>query len=273
MRKRIRVMAIFLLVLVFAGCAAGNREDAPGTLRTVAEMSGTQMSCERDGVLHAVVTVTSAVVEEGSVSIVYTVTNETEIQLTVVELYVDFLDEQGKTLNTKPLQLLSNFRREPLDPGKEVQIDRIYYFEGAENAVQIREVSSRVETIETMGMIRDPQPNNYLLDFCGDDALRARFESLDEELPVMMLYRNGEDEEIRVTDQDTIRQVTDALQKVYIGEETDISITDSAVTFSFFMEDGSQWAVGFEHPSIFNWQGKNYEVVDSAGLFRIKIEP
>ena len=111
----------------------------------------------------------------------------------------------------------------------------------------------------------------YLLDFCADDDLTARFALFDGELPIELVYLRDQECDIVVTDSETIQSVIEALKTVIIGDKTDICVCDAAFGYVFTMSDGEIWSVHFEANDIFNWNGESYTVLSLGELSHINL--
>ncbi len=200
--------------------------------------------------------------EEGEVGVTYRLMNQGNHALTQVVFMVTYLDADGNNVRGKQITIMIGLMNEPLQPGESREFERRHYFDGAEStaAVEMEPVSIKDE-IE-LPPWTEPRPGNLLLEFCNYEPFTACFENLDTNPPVQMDYHVDETKDETITDVDQILAEINSLKKMRIGEESDIRITDSGISYWFTMADGTEWGVSFEAPGLFQWHGKVYKVIN-----------
>ena len=199
--------------------------------------------------------------EPGEIAVVYALTNTADLSLTRITFSVDYRDAEGRSLREEPLEMLVGMAADPLLPGETREFTRQHWFQGAETAVAFALMPVLAETELDVMPWTQPQPGNLLLDFCNYPPFTAHFEDLDINPPVSMHFHVDQSVDEDITDPETILAEIESLKRMRIGEERDIFITDSGISYRFTMADGSEWGVSFEAPGLFHWHGKNYEIL------------
>ena len=199
--------------------------------------------------------------EAGQVTVAYTLTNHGEQALTQLTVDVRYFDADGNDLRDKAIFVMIGLMNGPLQPGQSRDFVRTHWFDGAERTAAVALEPEGVKDEVELPPWTEPQPGNLLLDFCNYAPFSAYFENLDANPPVQMLYHRDEVVDETITDVDAILKEIESLKNMRIGEESDISITDSGISYWFTMADGTEWGVSFEAPGLFCWHGKVYEVI------------
>ena len=199
--------------------------------------------------------------EERQVTVAYTLTNHGERALTQLTFDVRYFDADGNDLRGKAIFVMIGLMDQPLQPGQSRDFEKTHYFDGAEKAAAVAlEPEGVLDEVELVPWT-EPQPGNLLLDFCNYAPFSAYFENLDANPPVQMIYHRDEQVDESITDVDAILKEIESLKNMRIGEESDISVTDSGISYWFTMADGTEWGVSFEAPGLFCWHNKVYEVI------------
>lgn len=263
MNKITRILLILLgLALIVSGImkiTGALSEEAEGTpvpFETSIELN--------DGSGNPVATLATRLIYGGverQVSVAYTLTNHGERPLTQLNFNVRYLDADGNDLRDKPLYVMIGLMYEPVQPGEARDFVKPHYFEGAENVASVALEPIDVKDDVELPPWTEPQPNNTLLDFCNYEPFTAYFENLDANPPVKMHYHVDQSVDEDITDVDRILAEIESLKNMRVGEETDVWITDSGISYWFTMADGTEWGVSFEAPGIFHWHGKNYAIL------------
>ena len=199
--------------------------------------------------------------EAGQVGVAYTLLNHGQRALTQLNFYVTYLDSEGNALRGDRVYVLVGLMDAPVQPGEARAFEKRHWFDGAEAtasvALQPINVKDEVELPPWTG----PRPGNALLEFCNYAPFSANFENLDANPPVQMICHKDEAFDQIVTDVDQILAQIESLRNMRIGEESDVRVTDSGISYWFTMADGTEWGVSFEAPGLFCWHNKVYEVL------------
>ena len=114
------------------------------------------------------------------------------------------------------------------------------------------------------------QPNNTLLDFCNDDALRAWFDQAEKNPPLQLVY-NAESW-YEITDPDAILTVLSALKTVKIGDVSSAHVGGSdRQIFDFIDEAGNPMSFMF-FSNVFDWGNESYDVLDWGDLENLDLK-
>lgn len=199
--------------------------------------------------------------KDRQITVAYTLTNHGERALTQLTFDVRYFDADGNDLRGKAIFVMIGLMEEPLQPGESRDFEKTHWFDGAQQAVAVAlEPEGVLDEVE-LPPWTEPRPGNLLLDFCNYAPFTACFDNLDANPPVQMIYHRDEQVDETVTDVDAILKEIESLKNMRIGEESDISVTDSGISYWFTMADGTEWGVAFEAPGLFCWHGKVYEVI------------
>ena len=256
MNKATRIlMLVFGIVMIVSGAVK-----LAGALAE--EATAVQLPDGSGGIV-ATLTVNDVYSEgEGQVTAAYTLTNRGEVALTQLNFNVGYLDESGDDIRGKMIYVMIGLMTEPLQPGQSRDFTRTHYFDGAERAVTAVLEPLGVKDEVELPPWTEPRPGNLLLDFCNYAPFSACFENLDENPPVEMVYRHGEEGEEVTTDVDAILAQIESLRNMRIGDEVDVMICDDEIWYAFTMADGTTWSVSFMAPGLFYWHGHVYEVIN-----------
>lgn len=199
--------------------------------------------------------------EEGQVTVAYTLTNHGEHPLTQLNFNVRYFDADGNDLRDKAIYVMIGLMYEPVQPGEAREFVKPHWFEGANKVASVALEPIDVKDDVELPPWTEPQPGNLLLDFCNYAPFSAYFENLDANPPVQMVYHRDEVIDETITDVDEILAEIESLKNMRIGEESDVRVTDSGISYWFTMADGTEWGVSFEAPGLFCWHNKVYEVI------------
>lgn len=115
-----------------------------------------------------------------------------------------------------------------------------------------------------------------ILEFYNDPELDDWFDSIEADPPVKLTYKvysyggEGDDFELKVTDQDMIISVAKALLTVKIGPETDYEVLDGGgETYKFEMKNGTTKEFDFDNDMIESNKGKMHEIASYGDLTEI----
>ena len=248
--KKLLCLAL-LAALLMAGAALAEvapceaRETLPGPSgEALATLSATGFVSEKPGAIH----------------VLYALTNDCGLALTRITFNVTYLDAGGEALRD-PIQIVKGYLEAPLPAGETAAFEHSHYFEGAERTAGIAIEPVLAETELDLKPWNPVRPNRLLLDFCNDPDFSAHFENLEENPPVALVIRRDEQPEIVIDDPEAILAELQSLRDMRIGEESDVTVTDSASYYAFTMADGEEWGVSFEAPGLFYWHGRVYEVL------------
>lgn len=257
MKRPICVLLMLVcLVLSVNTVVCGNAaEEKPIPFATSVELK------DGEGRPVAILSIQSIETGEGEVCVAYALVNHGENALTQLNYTVTYLDGDGADLCGKPLQVMIGLMKEPVQPGETREFEKRHYFDGAENAAAVVLTPIDVKDEVELPPWTDPRPGNLLLDFCNYPPFSACFENLDTNPPVKMQYHVDQSVDETITDTEQIIAVIESLKAMRVGEESDIRITDSGISYWFTMADGMEWGVSFEAPGLFCWHGKVYEVI------------
>ena len=255
--KRALTLILMFTLLLGAAAPAGTAEGGKIPFETSVELA--------NGAGEAVATLTTRYLlseEDGKIAVGYTLTNHGEIALTQLNFNVTYLDADGNDLRGKPLYVMIGLMKEPVQPGESRDFEKPHYFDGAGNVAAVALEPIDVKDEVELPPWTEPQPGNLLLDFCNYPPFSAYFENLDTNPPVLMHYHVDQSVDEDITDVDVMLAEIESLRNMRVGEETDICITDSGISYWFTMADGTEWGVSFEAPGIFHWHGKNYNIIN-----------
>lgn len=254
------LMLIFGIVMIIGGsvktCDGLAEEAAPIPVEISIELN--------DGSGSPVATLTARSIDvsvERQVTVSYTLTNHGEQALTQLNFDVQYFDADGSALREKPVYVMIGLMYEPVQPGESRDFDKTHYFDTANEAASLELIPEHVKDIVELPPWTEPRPGNLLLDFCNYAPFSACFEDLDTNPPVEMIVRRDEQPEQIVTDVDEILAEIESLRNMRIGEESDVTVTDSGICYTFTRADGTEWSVAFEAPGLFCWHNKVYKVL------------
>ncbi len=200
--------------------------------------------------------------EEGEVTVAYTLVNHGAQALTQLNFSVTYLDPDDNDLRGKPIEVMIGLMYAPVQPGGTRDFEKTHFFSGAETTTSLVLEPIGVKDEIELPPWTEPQPGNLLLDFCNYPPFSAFFENLDTNPPVKMEYHKDQVYDETITDVDEMLAEIESLKNMRIGEESDVRITDSGISYWFTMADGTEWGVSFEAPGLFCWHGKVYEVIN-----------
>ena len=109
-------------------------------------------------------------------------------------------------------------------------------------------------------------PNNAFLQFCNNQELYA----LDANLPSnpitrISVIKNGNTTVI--TDPNEINAIWDGLKKIKIADASSVEVTPAEYTLTINRNTGSDALITFQSPTLFTFNGVNYDISDSQGFF------
>ena len=203
---------------------------------------------------------------DGHICVLYQITNHSDYALTRVRFDLNYLDENGAVIDGRSIHNAEWFQDAPIFPGETRTFEHTNYFTGVEKTKALEFVGLWVFDERILPAWTDPKPGNLLLDFCNDEAFSRQFEDAKTNPPISMDYHVDEDYDGTITDPAAIQAVLEALQEMRIGDETEIFVTDSGIWYSFNLEDGTSWSVGFDSEDMFYWHGKPYAVINRDKL-------
>ena len=113
-----------------------------------------------------------------------------------------------------------------------------------------------------------------LFAFYQDPAVTAFKEQFGENTPVKMRYFKAEQYDEMITDPEIIRNAFDALSGVQITAEdtSGLTVTDSALSVTFYLEDETQFTFGFEAPGQVLHEGKYYIAKGTDAIYHLDLE-
>lgn len=196
-----------------------------------------------------------------SVAVECALTNHGEVALTWLEYRVKYLDADGSVF-MEPPRSLETFMDDPVQPGETRVFVQKHYFDGAETVAGVELEPMGVKDAAEVKPWTEPRPGRLLPEFANDPDFAARFENLDDNLPVEMFYHVDQEVDETVTDPAEIRATIERLAGLRIGGAVNIGYDDAGIYYGFTMADGSGWSVSFETPGLLSWHGKNYEVIE-----------
>lgn len=119
----------------------------------------------------------------------------------------------------------------------------------------------------------EPVLNAGLFAFYHDPAITAFQENFAAAMPVKMRYFLAERADEMITDPQIIQKAFEALSKVQItGEDTSgLTVTDSSLSVTFYMEDETAFTFGFEAPGQISYQGKYYIATGTDEIYHLDL--
>ncbi|MBE5898663.1 MAG: hypothetical protein E7279_03590 [Lachnospiraceae bacterium] len=109
-------------------------------------------------------------------------------------------------------------------------------------------------------------PNNTFLQFCNDQNLYALDANLaSNPITRISVIKNGNTTVI--TDPNEINAIWDGLKKIKIADASSIEVTPAEYTLTINRNTGSDALITFQSPTVFTFNGANYDISDSQGFF------
>ncbi|MCQ2529633.1 MAG: phosphatase PAP2 family protein [Lachnospiraceae bacterium] len=120
-----------------------------------------------------------------------------------------------------------------------------------------------------------PIPNSDLFTFFNEPAMTALKDNFGTNIPVKMTVSKDQEGTAEITDTAVIKEVFNALKDVKIADEDNsgTTVTDSGLTFTFFMADSTQLTVSFESPSQLLYNDKVYFVINNNNIYNLDVIP
>lgn len=206
----------------------------------------------------------------GVIKVYYTLTNQMkEYSLTKVVMTFKYLDENKEVIKESSFERY--YRQTPIKAGE--SFETMYALPFAEYD-QVTGIEVTIDSAADELAVKPYEPvktNSYLFDFYNDEEMTNFKNNFYNNLPVRMKYFKAQIQQCEVTDPKIIKEVFEALKKVKVGEESDISITDSEIYFTFIMEDESSVTIAFESKNILSFHSKGYKIISDGGVFEIQI--
>ena len=206
----------------------------------------------------------------GQLSVSYRLVNRGTLAVTRLRFSLRCLDPAGQALG-EPVSVTCELMEDPLRPGETRSFSRNHYFTGAEKTASVLLTPLSAENELELAPWTEPQPDNLLLGFCNDRQLSARFEAMESEPPVALLYDQDQMRSLRITDPALIREAVEGLRQLRIGQRSDRNVDDGGFTYTLVMADGSSLSFRFDYKTLFYWHGHNYEVLDASALYSLEL--
>lgn len=109
-------------------------------------------------------------------------------------------------------------------------------------------------------------PNNTFLQFCNDQNLYALDANLTSNpITRISVIKNGNTTVI--TDPNEINAIWDGLKKIKIADASSVEVTPAEYTLTINRNTGSDALITFQSPTVFTFNGANYDISDSQGFF------
>lgn len=109
-------------------------------------------------------------------------------------------------------------------------------------------------------------PNNIFLQFCNDQNLYALDANLaSNPITRISVIKNGNTTVI--TDPNEINAIWDGLKKIKIADVSSVEVTPAEYTLTINRNTGSDALITFQSPTVFTFNGANYDISDSQGFF------
>ena len=109
-------------------------------------------------------------------------------------------------------------------------------------------------------------PNNTFLQFCNDQSLYALDANLaSNPITRISVIKNGNTTVI--TDPNEINAIWDSLKKIKIADASSVEVTPAEYTLTINRNAGSDALITFQSPTVFTFNGANYDISDSQGFF------
>lgn len=109
-------------------------------------------------------------------------------------------------------------------------------------------------------------PNNTFLQFCNDQNLYALDANLTSNpITRISVIKNGNTTVI--TDPNEINAIWDGLKKIKIADASSVEVTPAEYTLTINRNTGSDALITFQSPTVFTFNGVNYDISDSQGFF------
>ena len=109
-------------------------------------------------------------------------------------------------------------------------------------------------------------PNNTFLQFCNDQNLYALDANLTSNpITRISVIKNGNTTVI--TDPNEINAIWDGLKKIKIADVSSVEVTPAEYTLTINRNTGSDALITFQSPTVFTFNGANYDISDSQGFF------
>ena len=109
-------------------------------------------------------------------------------------------------------------------------------------------------------------PNNTFLQFCNDQNLYALDANLaSNPITRISVIKNGDTTVI--TDPNEINAIWDGLKKIKIADASSVEVTPAEYTLTINRNTGSDALITFQSPTVFTFNGANYDISDSQGFF------
>ena len=110
------------------------------------------------------------------------------------------------------------------------------------------------------------KPDNAFLDFCNDENLYA-FDANLAANPITRIMVITDSGTKTITDANEINDIWNTIKSMKIADESKDGVTPAQYTLTFSRNNGSDQMITFQSPTILTFNGKNYNISDSAGLF------
>ena len=109
-------------------------------------------------------------------------------------------------------------------------------------------------------------PNNTFLQFCNDQNLYALDANLaSNPITRISVIKNGNTTVI--TDPNEINAIWDGLKKIKIADASSVEVTPAEYTLTINRNTGSDALITFQSPTVFTFNGANYDISDRQGFF------
>ena len=109
-------------------------------------------------------------------------------------------------------------------------------------------------------------PNNTFLQFCNDQNLYALDANLaSNPITRISVIKNGNTTVIN--DPNEINAIWDGLKKIKIADVSSVEVTPAEYTLTINRNTGSDALITFQSPTVFTFNGANYDISDSQGFF------
>lgn len=109
-------------------------------------------------------------------------------------------------------------------------------------------------------------PNNTFLQFCNDQNLYALDANLaSNPITRISVIKNGNTTVI--TDPNEINAIWNGLKKIKIADASSVEVTPAEYTLTINRNTGSDALITFQSPTVFTFNGANYDISDSQGFF------
>ena len=109
-------------------------------------------------------------------------------------------------------------------------------------------------------------PNNAFLQFCNDQNLYALDANLASN-PITRISVIKDGDTIIYTDPNEINAIWNGLKNIKIADVSSAEVTPAQYTFTINRNTGSDALITFQSPTVFTFNGVNYDISDSQGFF------